>query len=58
VNEVLAVRDYMRDSYKLLVGKPEGKIPRRRPRRRWEGNIKVDLKEIVCGGVMDSSGSG
>jgi hypothetical protein len=33
------------------VGKPEGKRPLERPRRRWIDNIKMDLKEIVWGGV-------
>jgi len=35
----------------LLVGKPEGKIPLGRPRRRWEDNIKMDLQEVRCGGI-------
>jgi hypothetical protein len=30
-------------------GKPEGKRPLRRPRRRWEYNIKMDLQEVECG---------
>jgi hypothetical protein len=34
----------MRNSYKILVGKPEGKRPLGRPRRRWEDNIKIELK--------------
>jgi hypothetical protein len=33
-----------------LVGKPEGKRPLGRPRRRWEVNIKMDLQEVGCGG--------
>jgi len=33
----------------VLVGKPEGKRPLERPRRRWENNIKMDLQEV--GGV-------
>jgi hypothetical protein len=33
------------------VGKPEVKIPIGRPRRRWEDNIKMDLREVGCGGV-------
>jgi hypothetical protein len=37
----------MRNSYKILVGKPEGKRPLGRPRRRWEDNIEMDLSEIV-----------
>ena len=38
-----------RDVYRVLVGKPEGKRPLGRPRRRWEDNIKMDLKEVGCG---------
>ena len=38
--------------YRVLVGKPEGKRPLGRPRRRWEDNIKMDLQEVGCG-VMD-----
>jgi hypothetical protein len=34
-----------------LVGKPEGKRPLGRPRRRWEDIIKMDLKEVGCGGM-------
>jgi hypothetical protein len=42
----------MRNVYKILVVKPEGKRPFWRPRRRWEDNIKMDLKEIVCEVVL------
>jgi hypothetical protein len=35
-----------RNAYRLLVGKPEGKRPLRRPRRRWMDNIKMDLGEV------------
>jgi len=38
-----------RDVYRVLVGKPEGKRPLGRPRRRWEDNIKMDLQEVGCG---------
>ena len=38
-----------RGVYRVLVGKPEGKRPMGRPRRRWEGNIKMDLQEVGCG---------
>jgi hypothetical protein len=31
-----------------VVGKPDGKTPLGRPRRRWEGNIRMDLREIRC----------
>jgi hypothetical protein len=37
--------------YKPLVGKPEGKRPLGRHRRRWEDNIKADLQEVGCGGM-------
>jgi len=37
--------------YRVLVGKPEGKIPLGRPRRRREDNIKMDLQEVGCGGL-------
>jgi hypothetical protein len=37
--------------YKSLIGKPEGKIPRRRFMRRWEDNIKIDLEDLGCEGV-------
>ena len=40
-----------RGVYRVLVGKPEGKRPLGRPRRRWEDNIKTDLQEVGCGGV-------
>jgi hypothetical protein len=35
-----------RNSFRILVGKLEGKRPLRRPRRRWVDNIKIDLREI------------
>jgi len=37
--------------YRLLVGKPEGRRPLGRPRRRWEDNIRMDLREVGCGRV-------
>jgi hypothetical protein len=37
--------------YMVLVGKPEGRRPLGRPRRRWEDNIRMDLREVGCGGV-------
>jgi hypothetical protein len=40
-----------RKVYKVLVGKPEGKRPLGRPRRRWEDGIRMDLMEIGLGGV-------
>jgi hypothetical protein len=38
-------------TYRLLVGKPEGKIPLRGPRHRWVDNIKMDLSEIGWDGM-------
>jgi hypothetical protein len=40
-----------RNAYRILVGKPEGKRPLGRPRRRWAYNSKMDLREIGCGGM-------
>ena len=40
-----------RGVYRVLVGKPEGKRPLGRPRRRWKDNIKMDLQEVGCGGM-------
>ena len=40
-----------RDVYRVLVGKPEGKIPLERLRRRWEDIIKMGLQEEGCGGT-------
>ena len=44
-----------RGAYWVLVGKPEGKRPLGRPRRRWENNIKMDLQEMGggCGDWME-----
>ena len=35
---------------RVLAGKPEGKRPLGRPKRRWENNIKIDLQEVGCEG--------
>ena len=37
--------------YRVLVEKPEGKRPLRRPRRGWEDNMKMDIQEVGCEGV-------
>ena len=44
-----------RGVHRFLVGKPEGKSPLGRPRRRWEDNIKMDLQEVGggCGDWME-----
>jgi len=38
-----------RGVYRVLVGKPEGRRPMGRPRRRWEDNIRMDLREVGYG---------
>jgi hypothetical protein len=38
-------------AYNILVGRPEGRRPLGRPRRRWEDNMKMDLREIGFGDV-------
>jgi len=40
-----------RGVYRVLVGKPEGRRPLGRPRRRWKDNIRMDLLEVGCGCV-------
>jgi len=40
-----------RGVYRVLVGKPEGKGPLGRTRRRWEDNVKMDLNEVGCGSM-------
>jgi hypothetical protein len=40
-----------RDAYRVLVGQPEGRRPLGRPRRRWEDNIKMDLREVGWGDI-------
>jgi hypothetical protein len=40
-----------RGAYRVLVGKPEGKRPLGRPRRRWEDNIKMDFRQIGIDGA-------
>jgi hypothetical protein len=47
-----------RKVYKVLVGKPEGKRPLGRPRRRWEDGIRMDLKRLDWGFGLDSTGPG
>jgi len=42
-----------RGVYRVLVGKPEGRRPLGRPRRRWVDNIRMDLQNVGCG-YMDS----
>ena len=44
----VARMEQTRNAYRVLMGKPEGKRPLRRPRRRWEDNIRMDLREVGC----------
>jgi hypothetical protein len=44
VSRVRSANDEKRNAYRVLVEKPEGKRPLGRPRRRWVGNIKMDLR--------------
>ena len=46
--EHVARTEQSRNAYRVLVGKPESKRPLGRPRRRWEDNIKMDLREVGC----------
>jgi hypothetical protein len=41
----------MKNMYKILFGKPEGKTTLGRPSRRWENNISIDFRNTVCEGV-------
>jgi hypothetical protein len=47
----VALKDEKRNAYGILVGKPEGKRPLRRTRRRWVDNIKINLREMVWDGM-------
>jgi hypothetical protein len=47
----VARTDEGRDVYRVLVGRPEWKRPLGRPRRRWDGNIKMDLRETGIDGT-------
>jgi hypothetical protein len=40
-----------RGAYRVLVGRPQGRRPLERPRRRWEDNIKMDVQEVGWGGM-------
>ena len=44
----VARMEQSRNAYRVLVGKPEGKRPLGRPRRRWKDSIRMDLGEVVC----------
>ena len=46
MGRTLSAYEQSRNAYRVLVGKTEGKRPLGRPRRRWEDNIKMDLREV------------
>jgi hypothetical protein len=50
VRHVILINE-MRNAYRILVGKAERNRPLRRPSRRWEYNIEMELREVVCEGV-------
>jgi len=43
----------MRNAYKILVGKPEGRRPLEKTKRRWEDNMRMDLRETGWEGVNE-----
>jgi hypothetical protein len=47
--QIVTPKPPVRGVYRMLVGKPEGKRPLGRPRRRWENNIKMYLQEVERG---------
>jgi len=54
-NRHVARRAGTQTSYRIFIRQPEGKRPLGKPRRWWEDDIEINLKDIVCG--LDSSGS-
>jgi hypothetical protein len=51
MGESVARKGEIRNAYRILIGKPEGKRPLGNSRHRWEDNIKMDLREIVLEGM-------
>jgi hypothetical protein len=51
MNRICSIYGEERRAYRALVGKPEERRPLGRPRRRWEDNIKMDLREVGWGGM-------
>jgi hypothetical protein len=52
LNKYLLLFYFLFFAYCFVVGKPEGKIPLERSRRRWEDGLKMDLREIGWGGGL------
>jgi hypothetical protein len=51
MNGACSTNGEKRNAYRLLVGKPEGRRPLGRPKRRWVDNIRMDLVEVECNDV-------
>ena len=51
IGEACSTYGERRGVYGVLVGKPERRRILGRPKRRWENNIKIDLREVGCGGM-------
>jgi hypothetical protein len=51
MGRVCSTNGAKRTTHRILVGKPEGKRPLGRPRRRWVNNIKMDIRELGWGGM-------
>jgi hypothetical protein len=49
MDRACSTRREKRNAYRILVGKPEGRRPLGRPKRRWVDNMKIDLREIWYG---------
>ena len=47
-----------RGAYGVLLGNPNGRRPFRNPKRRWQDNTKMDLREVGLRNVLDRHGSG
>jgi hypothetical protein len=51
MEKICSTNEAKRNTYRILVRNPEGKRSLGRPRRRWVGNIEMDLREIGWGGM-------
>jgi hypothetical protein len=51
MSDVGAMHRKMRNAYRILVGRSEGKRPFGRPKRKWENNIKTDVGKIMWDGI-------
>jgi hypothetical protein len=51
MGRVYSTNGEKRKAHRILVGKPKGKTPLGRPRRKWEDNIEMNLREVVWDGL-------